>query len=407
MRAGTLLKKSLLVLAVFSASVGVVSADVPALTVSGNQIYSGGEIAGLAGNSFNAINTGSGHEKMYNASVVKWLKDDWKSRIVRIVVDVDDSTPLVLDANKTFKRALAVFNEAVANDMYVIVDFHTHHAENKKNEAKQLFEYVAEYYSSYNNVIYEIYNEPLNVSWDNVIKPYAEDVISTIRSMDQNNLIIVGTPNLSQDVDIASLNPIMGENIAYALHFDAGTHGQSLRDKALTAMNNGIPLIVTEWSCVNQNGGGEVNQASCNEWMAFLKEHNLTHLNMAVSNKNEGTSIIKPGVSPNGNWTASDLTASGTYAKNVISNWSTYHVDPVTPVDNPVVDPVDDPVNDPVNDPVVDPVDNPVDSPVDNPVDDPVVDQADPNVNNVFTIITELVDQVIQWVSKINWSKWF
>src|SRR5690606_41644798 len=51
-----------------------------------------------------------------------------------------------------------------------------------------------------------------------------------------DNLIIVGTPTWSQDVDVASNDPITGySNIAYTLHFYAGTHGQFLRDKASTA----------------------------------------------------------------------------------------------------------------------------------------------------------------------------
>jgi aryl-phospho-beta-D-glucosidase BglC (GH1 family) len=132
----------------------------------------------------------------------------------------------------------------------------------------------------------------------------------------------VGTPTWSQDVDVASQDPIMGTNIAYTLHFYAGTHGQSLRDKAMTAMNNGIALMVTEWGAVNADGDGAVAEASSNEWMAFLKQHNLTHLNWAVSDKSEGASIINPGADPNGNWTASDLTASGSYVKGVISNWN-------------------------------------------------------------------------------------
>ena len=75
-------------------------------------------------------------------------------------------------------------------------------------------------YGAFPNVIYEIYNEPLNVSWSNVIKPYAMSVISIIREIDPDNLIIVGTPNWSQRVDMAAQDPIVEfENIAYTLHF--------------------------------------------------------------------------------------------------------------------------------------------------------------------------------------------
>jgi aryl-phospho-beta-D-glucosidase BglC (GH1 family) len=296
-------------------------ADVPALTVSGNQVLSGGQVKSFAGNSFFWSNTGWGQEKMYNADVVKWLKDDWKSTIVRVALGADESGSYIEDPEGNVARIETVVDAAIANDLYVIIDFHSHHAEDKKAEAIAFFERMAQKYGSYNHVIYEIYNEPLQISWSQVIKPYAQDVISAIRSIDPDNLIVVGTPTWSQDVDVASQDPIMGANIAYALHFYAGTHNQSLRDKALTALNNGIALVVTEWGSVNANGDGAVDEVSSNEWMAFIKEHNLTHLNWAVSDKSEGASIIKPGVNPSGGWSASDLTASGSYVKSVIANW--------------------------------------------------------------------------------------
>ena len=79
---------------------------------------------------------------------------------------------------------------------------------------------MAKKYGKHPNIIYEIYNEPLKISWDTVIKPYAEKVIEAIRKIDKNNIIVVGTPHWSQDVDNASENPIKGyKNIAYTLHF--------------------------------------------------------------------------------------------------------------------------------------------------------------------------------------------
>jgi endoglucanase len=314
-------KINLWIFSLVFAAAGCAHAGVPALTVNGNQILSGGQVKSFAGNSFFWSNTGWGQEKMYNSGVVEWLKNDWKSTIVRVALGADESGSYLEDPEGNVARIEAVVDAAIANDLYVIIDFHSHHAEDKRAEAIAFFERMAQKYGSYNNVIYELYNEPLQISWSQVIKPYAEAVISAIRSIDPDNLIIVGTPTWSQDVDVASQDPIMGTNIAYTLHFYAGTHGQSLRDKALTAMNNGIALMVTEWGSVNATGDGAVAEAASNEWMAFLKEHSLTHLNWAVSDKDEGASIIKPGANPSGGWAASDLTASGAYVKSVISNW--------------------------------------------------------------------------------------
>ncbi|QSX32313.1 cellulase family glycosylhydrolase [Shewanella avicenniae] len=318
------LKKSLITAALLSAGLASTAyAAVPALTVENGQILSGGEQKSFAGNSFFWSNSGWGQEKMYNADVVAWLKNDWQTSIVRVALGADEGGSYLDDPAGNLARITTVVDAAIANDLYVIIDFHSHHAEDKKAAAIKFFTEMAQRYGSYNNVIYEIYNEPLPTSWSNVIKPYAVDVINAIRSIDPDNLIVVGTPTWSQDVDVASQDPINATNIAYAFHFYAGTHGQSLRNKALTAMNNGIALMVTEWGAVNADGNGNVAEASVNEWMNFLASNNLTHLNWAVSDKNEGASIIKPGVNPRGNWRDEDLTASGTLVKQIIANWGT------------------------------------------------------------------------------------
>jgi endoglucanase len=297
-------------------------ADVAPLSVSGNQIRAGGQPASFAGNSLFWSNTGWGGERYYNASVVRWLKQDWKSTLVRAAMGVDDAGGYLHDRNGNLSRVKAVVDAAIANDLYVIIDWHSHHAENHRNEAVAFFQEMARTYGHRNHVIYEIYNEPLQISWSGTIKPYAQAVINAIRAIDPDNLIVVGTPTWSQDVDVAAADPIAGVNIAYTLHFYAGTHGQFLRDKAQTALNRGVALFVTEWGSVNANGDGAVATAETNNWMNFLKARGISHANWATNDKAEGASALVPGASTTGGWPASQLTASGTLAKQIISNWS-------------------------------------------------------------------------------------
>jgi len=136
-------------------------------------------------------------------------------------------------------------------------------------------------------------------------------------------LIIVGTGFFSQEVDVASQDPITGEsNIAYTLHFYAGTHGEGLRQRARTAMNNGLALMVTEWGTVNADGDGGVDQASTQEWMMFMDLNDISHLNWSVHDKVEGASVLRPGASPNGGWALSDLTTSGLLVREIILDWN-------------------------------------------------------------------------------------
>ncbi len=304
-------------------------AGVAPLSVSGNKVLIGGQVGSIAGSSLFWSNTGWGGEKYYNAKTVAWIKSDWKANLVRASMGVEDSggyinktTKAISDAsNKT--RVYTVVDAAIANDMYVIIDWHSHHAEDYKEQAIAFFQEVATKYKDSYNVIYEIYNEPLNTTnWSTVIKPYAVDVIAAIRAIDPDNLIIVGTQTWSQDVDKAANDPITGyTNIAYTLHFYAGTHKQSLRDKAQVALNKGIALFVTEWGAVNADGGGAVATSETTAWLNVLKTNNISHANWALNDKNEGASALVPGASVNGEWVSSQLTASGALVKDAVLNW--------------------------------------------------------------------------------------
>ena len=302
------------------------------ITVEGKNIKFGGEIASVAGPSLFWSNTGWGGEKYYNANVVSWVKQDWNAKLIRASMGVEDNGGYIQSPAANKARVISVVDAAISNNMYVIIDWHSHNAHNYKAEAVAFFQEMATKYGANHNVIYEIYNEPLNPAgagkatsalvWSEVIKPYALDVIAAIRAIDPDNLIIVGTPTWSQDVDIAADSPITGyDNIAYTLHFYAATHKQYLRNKATAAMNKGIALFVTEWGGVQASGAGAVDTVETTAWLEFLKTNNISHANWALNDKAEGASALTPGSSENGNWTDANLTPSGAIVKEAVKNW--------------------------------------------------------------------------------------
>lgn len=277
----------------------------------------------LAGNSLFWSNAGDTSD-FYAAETVTHLSDNWNSSIIRVAMGVKESWDNgngYIDSPSAQKTKIKkVIDAAIAKGIYVIIDWHTHEAENYENEAIDFFKEMAETYGDKDNIIYEIYNEPIRQSWSEV-KSYATAVIKAIRSKDPDNLIIVGSPTWSQDVDIASNDPINDVNTAYTLHFYAGTHSQGLRDKAIRAMNNGIALFATEWGSVNADGNGATDKAETQKWMAFFKQNNISHVNWAVSDKPEGASIVKNGKGING-LKNNELTDTGVFIKDIIKNWS-------------------------------------------------------------------------------------
>ncbi|MHA7055794.1 cellulase family glycosylhydrolase [Aquimarina sp. M1] len=302
------------------------------LKVQGNRIVDkNNQEVSLAGNSLFWSNAGDTSD-FYDGETVTHLASDWNSSIIRVAMGVkenwDGGTGYIDSPSAQKAKIRKVIDQAIASGIYVIIDWHTHEAENYTSEAANFFKEMAQLYGDQPNVIYEIYNEPINQSWSQV-KSYANTVIAAIRSEDPDNLVIVGSPTWSQDVDVASNDPVSDANTAYTLHFYSGTHTQFLRDKATTAMNNGIALFVTEWGAVDASGDGALEIPETERWMQFFKDNNISHVNWSVSDKPsnndptraERSSVVELGKGISG-LKNNQLTQTGDYIKDLIENWS-------------------------------------------------------------------------------------
>ncbi|MBN1925052.1 MAG: glycoside hydrolase family 5 protein [Prolixibacteraceae bacterium] len=282
------------------------------LNVSGNYIIGeNGDTVQLAGMS---LFWSQWIGKYYNKHCIEWLASDWKCSVVRAAMAVNHhgyaSRP-----EKELKKIERVIDACIEQGIYVIVDFHEHAAENFLEEAKTFFSHIARKYGSYPNIIYEIYNEPLKVSWKDTIKPYCEAVIAVIREHDPDNIIICGTSNWSQNVDEASLDPIDGKNIAYTLHFYAGTHKEWLIEKAEVAIENGLCLFVTEYGTTDANGDGPVYADETRMWWDWMDKHHISHCNWSVADKEESSAALVKGAPIRGKWKEHHIKPSGKMVK--------------------------------------------------------------------------------------------
>jgi endoglucanase len=296
-----------------SNAVGPVAAH-GALHVAGNHIVdASGEPLQLRGMSL----FWSQWSNYYVPGTVDQLADAWQATVVRAALGVENGGYLDSPADDEAK-IVAVVDRAIERGMYVIVDWHDYHAPDHQSAAVDFFTRMANEYGASPSVLFEIYNEPTNVNWS-AVKTYAETVIAAIRGTGATNLIIVGTPNWSQDVDVAAQSPITGyDDVAYTLHFYAATHKQWLRDKAQKALDAGLPLFVTEWGTCESNGNGVVNEAETKTWLDFLAQHQISWANWSLNNKAEACSALTASTTTMGPWTGSALTASGALVKALI-----------------------------------------------------------------------------------------
>ena len=263
--------------------------------------------------------------KFANKNVLQWLRDDWNTQVWRAAMYLAQGGYVTSRACKL--RMIDSIEAALELGMYVIVDWHVHGDRDPllyKDQAIEFFTEIAQKYGDNPHIIYEICNEPNgdDVTWKDNIKPYAEEVIATIRQYDPDNIIIVGTSTWSQDVDVAAKDPIDAENIMYTMHFYAGTHGRELKAKARRALRKGLPIFVTEWGTTQATGTDGVFEKETLKWISFLEKNNISWVNWSVNNKGEDSGILIYNADRNakGGWTDKDLTPSGKLVRSILRN---------------------------------------------------------------------------------------
>ena len=261
-----------------------------------------------------------------NKDAFQSIRDDWDANLVRLAMytDTGDSNGYCSGGDKDSIRGLVDAGVTAATElgMYVIIDWHILNDNNPNShidDAKEFFDDVSAKYSSNHNVIYEICNEPNGgTSWSD-IKSYAEIIIPVIRKNDKNAIIIVGTPNWSQDVDIVSEDPITGyDNIMYAVHFYAATHKDDLRNKVKTAISNGLPVFASEFSLCDASGNVGIDYDSSDVWFDLINDNNLSYASWSLCNKNETSALIKPDSIATSTITIDDLSDTGKYVRDKI-----------------------------------------------------------------------------------------
>jgi endoglucanase len=286
----------------------------------------------------------------YNEGTVDALVDSWKCTVVRAAYDRNGGN------NNGWDGVQKVINESIKKGIYVIIDWHSHTAQDQQGEAIQFFKEQATKYKNTPNVIFEPYNEPINAggssggtqtaavtTWK-AIKGYLTAVTQAIRDAGSKNLVVVGTPYYCQFVDVAAGDPLKDKNgkpftnLAYAFHFYAASHGPEsyyvkageivegaggMEGEYLGGAVGKVPIFVTEWGTTHSNGGQEgktyIDGPNTDWWFErFIDKYHLSWCNWSASSF-EASSAFSGGTSPS---------ASGQIVQKHIKNPSTDEFEP-------------------------------------------------------------------------------
>lgn len=285
----------------------------------------------------------------YNDNVISWLKDNLKIDVFRFAMGIqyyeshgkaenplDESYSYIGQPDGYLILIDKMVESAIKNDVYIIIDWHSHRAEFEQEYAKAFFATISKKYASVPNIIFEIYNEPVYTKWT-TIQEYANTISASIRQ-NTENLILVGTPDWSQMTSYGGVN---ATNIAYVLHFYAATHSvETYGNRATQAMNSGNPVFISEWGTTEANGSGSVKASASQTWIDFMEQNKISNCNWSVRqainslnpDKKEASALFNgsTNLTTKAALSSATFSESGTIVKNYLTTYASSYEDSLT-----------------------------------------------------------------------------
>ncbi|GAA1337606.1 glycoside hydrolase family 5 protein [Saccharothrix algeriensis] len=230
------------------------------------------------------------------------LAGDWKADVLRISMYIQEDG-YETDPRKFTDMVHGYIEEATKRGMYALVDWHQLDPGDPNyntSRAKTFFKEIADRHKDKTNIIYDIANEPNEVSWSRV-KSYAEQVIPVIRAEDPDSLVLVGTHGWSTFGHSDGRNPqevvnnrVNATNLMYTFHFYAADHGDDYLE-VLSKVSDQLPVFVTEFGTQEASGDGPNNFDRAQKYLDLMKSKKISWVNWNFSDDKRSGAVFKTG----------------------------------------------------------------------------------------------------------------
>jgi len=262
-----------------------------------------------------------------NYSTIENMKNAFGANIIRFAFYTAEGGYCTANAatkEKLYQTLVNGIHYATELGLYVIVDWHMLGADENyegdsnplffMKESKEFFDKVTKEFSDYDNLLFEIMNEPSDCTWKDC-KQYAEEVIPVIRKNMPNAVILVGNPQWSSDLASVASNPLTGyTNIMYTFHFYANDN--CMTDKIVTAVKTKkLPVFITEHGGMDASGYGEINYTSLASWYKVLDQYNISFVAWSIANLDSSSCIFVTGSKKIDDFSDENLKEWGIYYK--------------------------------------------------------------------------------------------
>jgi hypothetical protein len=255
----------------------------------------------------------------YNKETVEWFTTQMQIGVIRAAMAIRYWDNGNNGTNSTTGMSTAYYNSpdtqkslmkmmieaAIENDIYIIIDWHSHVAHNETALATTFFREMATEYKDVPNLIWEVYNEPLGGTSTGTVTTHSNSIINAIRNAGNNNLILVGSPSWSQQPyeqaqnmfgndNSTGSNNAMSKNVAFSFHFYAAEHHQTsgVGQSASNALSAGYAVFGSEWGGMNANGKGNISTSETSKWTTWMDNNKVSSCTWSASNANETASLF-------------------------------------------------------------------------------------------------------------------
>lgn len=273
-----------------------VTADFPWLHVDGNQIKNeDGDIVVLRGVSTIDVGSTDHYEGGLRAMIDRVTNrcDDqgnspgWYPTVIRLAIYPADSADT--DSPYTYQAGSDEFYETLLRPAvervkergaYAIVDWHYIGDTSAHRETTEDFwRTIAPKFANDPNVIFELFNEPVNRSggWPSV-KEDMQTWYDIVREAAPENLVLVGTPSWCQQLVETATSPLDGTNIAYVAHIYPMHFSWQSTLRGIETANAVHPVFLTEWGYeAGSNAIVDSDQANYGEpYKAWVEEQGMS-----------------------------------------------------------------------------------------------------------------------------------
>ena len=266
------------------------------------------------------------YSQCVNNASLDALAYDWGADVVRISMYVQEDG-YETDPVRFTNLVSSVIDKVTARGMYAIVDWHMLDPGDpffNLERAKTFFSEIARRHNAKTNLLYEIANEPSDVSWSR-IKSYAEQLIPVIRRVDPETPILVGTRAWSSlgvsdgatESEVVN-NPVNASNIMYTFHFYARSHREEYLN-ALSRAADRLPMFITEFGTQEYTGDGPNDFTMAQRYLNLAANKQISWTNWNFSDDFRTGAVFTEGTCSGGPYTGtSRLKPAGEWVRDRI-----------------------------------------------------------------------------------------